>query len=231
MQHLPQSEKLPARDLAPRAVVIHSTGRGLARYADARSATGDESAYDAVALDWYETSGFPYYGHILVGQSGVAHALAPESVVCWHTATLSRRYGATDWRKFAHPLGGKLGRHGRQPHIVYDWWDERHGTDASPLDLLGGERKVNQLTFGIDLLPDLAGEYSASQMATAAGEIRRLCETHGIPFDRSHVLGHEDLDPWRRGTIRRRGKVIGVPWDPGTRFNWLDLYLDLEEPK
>lgn len=225
---LPSSLKLRARIDPARALVIHTTGRGLTGKAtqlaghDATRAEVDEAA-----IGHYENGTLPYFGGWFVGWGGV-YQLAADDRQCQHSGSLGLHYNTAAWMDVAKPLSPKgvsgLSPHGRPGRTVYDWWLARWAPGlTTPLGLPTG-RTPNAASIGIDLLPQLDGTYSADQVTALRWLVRKLCEQHGIPLDRRHVLGHEDVDPCARGTVLRKGKVLGVPWDPGA-LDWSALGL------
>lgn len=66
------------------------------------------------------------------------------------------------------------------------------------------EVRVNDYSIGIEMV-HVSGDYLDVQYAALIRLLANLCETHGIPFDKYHIVGHEDTNP-----IERWG------WDPGT---------------
>lgn len=225
--HLPQNKNLPRRRRPPKWIIYHNTGSGMpakaAKVADPRR---DPVAFDRAARDWYEKTGFKFYPNILIGVSGMAMELAPLNITTWHVPTLPSQYAERNWPEFADPLnGGGKGwvRHGRDPKQVYDWWFERWPGIKSPLDLIS--RSVNANTVAVDFIPMPDGSgFTEAQMKTGAMVAQMLSDKYGIPKDRKHHLGHEDIHPVRRGTIKQRGgRIIGQPWDPGKKFDWDDF--------
>lgn len=199
LAHLPQNKQLPAREQAVLATLMHTTGRGLAKVA-ARSGAPGTRAYDDAALAWYRASGWSYYGTYLVGSTGVVFELAPPALRCWHAAGLKKNYTS------------------RRHHA---WWRARWPHVADPTALVG--RYPNAVTIGIDLLPGLDGGFSPAQLSAAAALVRRLHIKHDLPLKRRFILGHEDVDPVRRG--KRNGG-----WDPGRRFDWAAFIRAVQAP-
>lgn len=197
---LPQSMGLKVRPGPVAAIVSHTTGRGLARVA-AEGGLPGTVAYDEAALAWYRRSGHPYYGHVLVGPSGLAYRLARDTAWCQHSASLTEAQGA-----------------GHQEPPA--WWRARWPGVAGPHALVG--RHINARTIGVDALPLPDGTYSEAQMMALAQVGRQLAEAHGLTLERRHHLGHEDVDPWRRG-ITSTG--VERPWDPG--WDWADYMARL----
>lgn len=206
---------LPAAPTAIRrktqGAVVHTTGGGLAKIAAAGGAPGS-LAYDEAAISWYHRSGFAYFGAFIVGTSGRVWRLAPDRNVTWHSANLSGDYDRADWRRYAAPDGTWV-LHDRNPDVVYDWWLARWPTLRSPVEILG--RAVNSVAVGIDLLPGASRDFSSQQLAALA-ELLRFCgKAFGFEVSAETVVGHADVDPARRGTLKKGDTIIGKPWDPG----------------
>ena len=204
---LPQNKDLPPRTKPVSLLVVHTTGRRLTAIA----AKNDPQNLAAGAKQWYRSSSTPYYGHVLVAPDLSIAGLCPDDLVAWHTRGLPN-YGA-DWREFAYSTKEKrLVKHGRDPHVVYDWGDARWGAAATPLDLAGG-RSVNAVSWAIDLLPQQDGTYTEAQLALAASIVAEKCLHFGLTVD--SVYNHSDLDPTNRGIVWKGKKAIGRDWDAG----------------
>lgn len=223
--HLPQAASLPLRSTTPAVLVIHTTGRSLTGHAiDSAGPAWPEVEEAAVA--WYRTSGTPDFGGYLIGPSGAVYKLADNDRRTRHAAALDHRYTSGDrtgWRDWAR-IDGTWRRHGRDPVRVWDWWDARWPDVVSPADLAAGPHPNDGI--GIDLLPTMAGAYTAEQIAALRELVAGLCQAHGIFRDRLHVLGHEDVDPCGRGAVLRGGQIIGIPWDPSPALHWDALGLE-----
>jgi len=217
---LPQVPRLPHRTRQIRGLVLHSTGRTLAVRCAEYAHSDDPAAIDAAAVAWYRSSGFGYFGGYLVGCSGAVYRLAPDEVRTQHAAELDSRYKSSAWRAWAH-LDGRWQQHMRDPAQVWDWWDARW-PGLSPADLLG--MRPND-ALGVDLLPLPTGRYSLEQVAQVRRLIHHLCAEHNVAPTRRNVVGHEDVDPCSRGTVRRGGRIVGIPWDPGP-LDWAALALE-----
>lgn len=234
---LPGAAKLRRRSMPPTGIVIHTTGRGLSGKAcQIAGPDADASDIDDAAIAHYENGSLPFFGHWLIGWGGAIYQLADDSLRAHHSGALGLHYDDRGWMDIAKPLVAKGAstprRHGRPGHVVYDWWLSRWGEIySSPLQMVSG-REPNATTIGVDLLPRLDGTYVPEQVAALRWLIRKLCEDHGIPRDRRHILGHEDVDPCARGTILRKDRIIGIPWDPGP-LDWSALALPttLESPR
>lgn len=132
--------------------------------------------------------------HYVIDRDGTVYRLVNESYVAWHA-------GKGSWAG-----------------------DERY-TD-----------RMNQYAIGIEMLAigskkDMAGMlssafydtlpsawigYTDAQYDALKALVEDICDRHGIPFDRTHVLGHSDY------TSRKT--------DPGELFDWTRIGLSSEKP-
>lgn len=62
--------------------------------------------------------------------------------------------------------------------------------------------------------------YTEAMYRASAALVRHLAEEHGIPLDRAHIMGHDQVP----GTLP--GSTEGVHWDPGPYWDW-DHYFEL----
>jgi len=214
---LPQSQDLEPQARPPSRVIIHTTGRAFSGALESIT-VGD-------ALDRYTRRRSPYYGHWLIDPLGGIAPMAPEDRRALHTGSLSRLYAARSWMEYGAPGGAKTWvEHGRDPETVYDWWIARWPGRSGPLGLVPS-RHVNGHSIGIDLLPGLDGGYTVAQHGALMVLLQEICARHGLAYGREIILGHEDVDPVRRGTVRGRdGRIYGRGWDPG-RLDWGALGL------
>ena len=150
----------------------------------------------------------------LVGQTGKVFMLERDDRRTMHSGALYRgAYGGSDWVEFAKPLGGHWTRHGRPGWRVYDWWKARYG-EADPAKVFWWGRSPNK-AVGVDLIPNPDdGTFSDEQFAAAQKLVRLLADRHEFPVDDRHVVTHSFASPCERGTLNRKGKIIGVHWDP-----------------
>lgn len=214
-----RAEKLGKRRSAPRGIILHTTGGGLARAVE-----GQAPDSDAAAARRYTTGALRYYGHYLVGRiDGRIYQLAHPVRIAHHTGALASKYGrgptapSDAWRRFGSPIGVEgWAPHGRDPAEVYDWWDARWPGITSPVEFFG--RQVNAATLGLDVIPAVDGSFGGDQVEATAQLVAALCATYDIEPTERGVMRHEDVDPVRRGCVLRRGTIYGVPWDPGPRF-------------
>ena len=181
------------------SIIIHTTGygAGLKRIVDRT----DGLDFTKIGKAYAERMAriLKYKGHFLVDHTGKIWQFLPVDEVAWHTG------------------GGKK----RQLSIKRPakWWRDRwSGIVDNPTDLpswQGGS--PNQNSIGIDLLAHGNGRitngYTEDQISNLRVLVKELCSDFSIPFDRKHVLGHEDVD-W----ISRNG------WDPGEMFDWENFF-------
>jgi len=82
-----------------------------------------------------------------------------------------------------------------------------------------GVKLYNEEAIGIEHEGHAAkNEWTEKQFRASADLTRWLCAEYGIPIDRKHILGHQEIAPGRKS-------------DPGPYFKW-DLYLALvKDPK
>jgi len=82
-----------------------------------------------------------------------------------------------------------------------------------------GVKLYNEQAIGIEHEGHAArNEWTEKQFRASADLTRWLCHEYGIPIDRKHLLGHNEIAPGRKT-------------DPGPYFKW-DLYLALvKDPK
>lgn len=191
---LPQASKLRRRPHT-KAIIYHTTGGGLAKVAAAQGAPLSV-AYDEAAVNWYRRSGMKYFGHMLVTPRAAVYRLAPDDAWCIHSASLPQDGG---------PMPPK-------------WWRRRWPGLQHPVQLLG--RHISVRTYAIDLLP-MPGKkkFTPAQLRKAAELGAEKGAMYGLQRTRQRHLGHEDVDPIRRGVPR--------PWDPG--FNWAQFMRHLKE--
>jgi hypothetical protein len=219
---LTAAAKLKPRTRPIERIILHTTSRAFAKRVAPEE--GPPTIKGAVAR--YERTGHPYFGHWLIDPQGKRVQLADESRRAVHTASLDRRYQTEDWMAWGAPGGVKTWtQHGRDPETVFDWWLERWPEFRSPLEMVS-RRHVNGVSIGIDLMPLPSGIFTIAQMGALKALLLELCERCGLEYSRDVILAHEDVDPVRRGTVKRRGgKIFGVGWDPGSRLDWGALGL------
>lgn len=219
--YLPISESLPNRSLPVEVLVVHTTGRGLAKLASQTAEPGTLE-YDLAAHHWYQTSGFRYFGTDLIGTSGASFQLANVVTQTNHSGGFLSYHRRRDWFTWAYNRKqGDFVKHGRDPAVFYDWWFERwQGIVLAPTDIVTGV-SINKRSVGIDLLPDLDGLFSPEQLDKAARVIAERCYNVGLIPSRKTIVGHADLDPLRRGAVNGSGETMyGRDWDPGSGIDW-----------
>jgi len=62
--------------------------------------------------------------------------------------------------------------------------------------------------------------YTESMFRSSAALVRHLAHEYGVPLDRAHVIGHDQVPGTTTGTIR------GMHWDPGPYWDW-EHYMTL----
>lgn len=219
--YLPISESLPDRSLPVEVLVVHTTGRGLAKHSAINFKPGSLD-YDLAAHRWYLSSGFRYFGTDLIGTSGASFQLADVAAQTNHCGGFLPYHRRRDWFKWAYDRKkGYFVEHGRDPFVVYDWWFARwRGLVQAPTDFVTGV-SINKRSIGIDLLPDLKGKFSVAQLDTAARVVAQRCHDVGLIPSRKTIIGHADIDPLRRGAVSgKNGTIYGRDWDPGSGLDW-----------
>ncbi|WP_245194893.1 N-acetylmuramoyl-L-alanine amidase [Kitasatospora phosalacinea] len=88
-----------------------------------------------------------------------------------------------------------------------------------------GNKTFNMHSIGIEhegyaFPKDRPTWYSEQLYQSSAALVRHLAARYGIPLDREHVLGHDDVP----GPVQ--ANAAGMHWDPGTFWDWAH-YLDL----
>ncbi|MFJ5230068.1 ricin-type beta-trefoil lectin domain protein [Kitasatospora sp. NPDC088391] len=88
-----------------------------------------------------------------------------------------------------------------------------------------GNKTVNMHSIGIEhegyaFPSDRPTWYSEQLYQSSATLVRYLAGRYGIPLDREHVIGHDDVP----GPVQ--ANVAGMHWDPGTFWDW-SHYMDL----
>lgn len=165
-----------------------------------------------------------YQPNYLIGTTGRIFVLDLDHQRASHSGGLALEcpagnvYAAGTWRDWASPSDGSgWRRHGRPGHVVYDYWDATFPGAASPLDVFPWKGSPND-AIGIDLLPDPdTGIYLPVQRAAYVALVKLLAAKHGFPLDERHVTTHTLASPCERGTVLRKGQIVGVHWDPDVR--------------
>jgi len=217
---LPQSDNLKDRTAPVRFIVLHTT-----------SVTFSQRVGGTLegALERYRVTAAPYYGHGIFDATGAYGQLADYPLRAQHSASLDWRYetaadGSYPWRWTAKPSGASdYIPTGRDPAIVWDWWDARWPGVPTPLDLIG-TLYPNNHSIGLDLMPTVDGDFPPAQLEAAAAKCCELLALAGLTARMGGalptVVTHSDIDPMRRGAVYSAGKVIGRDWDLGTRFDY-----------
>ncbi|WP_169989142.1 N-acetylmuramoyl-L-alanine amidase [Microbispora sp. H10836] len=94
--------------------------------------------------------------------------------------------------------------------------------DAKDVGWHAGNWYVNMHAIGIEHegFAGGAGWYTESMYQTSAALVKHLAAKYGIPLDRAHVIGHDQVP----GTIL--GATESMHWDPGPYWDW-DHYFEL----
>lgn len=204
----PTRRKLPHRLSPALAIVVHGTGQtDLAK-----------------CLAWY-TSAAGEGPHYLIAANGVVHRFAAENRVAYHAAMRPDEkalylQGYDVWSRWVWPMGTSRPVEIGGEYAGYRFWRDRwRPRIESPLGLPTGETP-NFLSIGIEVqsLEKPPREVFSAEQYTALGALVRVVALrNGIPLDRDHVLGHQDISPMRRANPRG-----GT--DPGDNFNWDRLW-------
>jgi hypothetical protein len=165
-----------------------------------------------------------YQPNYLIGTTGRVFVLDKDHQRAQHSGGLAMEcpagdvYAAGTWRDWASPSDGSgWRRHGRPGHVVYDYWDAAFPGARSPLDVFPWGKFPND-ALGIDLLPDPdTGAYAPVQRSSYLVLVKLLAAKHGFPLDARHVTTHTFASPCERGTVVRKGQIVGVHWDPDAR--------------
>ncbi|MFC8449792.1 N-acetylmuramoyl-L-alanine amidase [Kitasatospora sp. NPDC057223] len=86
-----------------------------------------------------------------------------------------------------------------------------------------GNKTLNMHSVGIEhegYALSGAGWYSEQLYQSSATLTRYLADRFGVPLDRQHIIGHDEVP----GPIQ--SSVSGMHWDPGTFWDW-NHYMDL----
>lgn len=84
-----------------------------------------------------------------------------------------------------------------------------------------GNWPVNAESIGIEheaVSADGAAWYTDAMYRSSAALVRYLAHRYGIPLDRAHILGHDD--------VANDGRYANSHWDPGPFWDW-DRYMAL----
>ncbi|MEV7970721.1 N-acetylmuramoyl-L-alanine amidase [Sphaerisporangium sp. NPDC088356] len=94
--------------------------------------------------------------------------------------------------------------------------------DAKDVGWHAGNWYVNMHSIGIEHegFAGTAGWYTESMYQNSAALVKYLAGKYGIPLDRAHIIGHDQVP----GTLF--GNTKSVHWDPGPYWDW-DHYFEL----
>ena len=215
----------PKRKGKVRAVVVHTTGAGLASMAEEHKrgrGRGCTTALDC-GLEWYARPGDGGYPHYLIAYDGTIYCTCTEDRVAGHAG----------WTK---QIGGKAAfSPGRWSAPA--WWARVWSPAKSPLDLIPpGAGDPNSQSIGIEVLGPARFEdgFTDEQYRALARLVVDLDRRHGIGITRApsvKLLGHEDLNPL---TVKGGRADAQGGRDPGAHrakpvFSWPKLWALIEQ--
>src|SRR5262245_53525812 len=90
-----------------------------------------------------------------------------------------------------------------------------------------GNWYVNSHSIGLEhegIAAEGASWYTEAMYRTSAALVRHLTAEYGIPRDRAHIIGHDQV-----GSITP-GAVAGMHWDPGPYWDWEHYMRLLRSP-
>lgn len=225
-----RKRKFEPRMREPVAIVVHTTGGGIARrlkepqFAKWRANVGFPRDTFECAIRVYQSVSEACGGYAVGQERGQIAQLVPDGECAWH-------------------VGGKLGAIYRHPRARWmtpneRWWGERFPGLESPRQLADGELwqkyghstslrvmwnqflgggSVNANTIGIEVacpLEQPAGEWSDAAWENLAELIADIGNRYSIPIDRHHVMSHAEAHPIARS-------ANGKPWDTNEhQFTW-----------
>lgn len=91
-----------------------------------------------------------------------------------------------------------------------------------------GNKYMNMHAIGIEhegYAIQGASWYTTSEYESSAELVKYLAAKYGIPLDRQHIIGHDDV-PGPLDDAPGEAYVSGMHWDPGTFWDW-NYYLSL----
>ncbi|RPF22903.1 N-acetylmuramoyl-L-alanine amidase [Myceligenerans xiligouense] len=97
-----------------------------------------------------------------------------------------------------------------------------HHVDNGDIGWHAGNWYMNTHSIGIEHegFAGTAGWYTEAMYRSSAELVRYLAQRYGIPLDRAHVIGHDQIP----GILE--GYTQNVHWDPGPYWDW-DHYFEL----
>jgi len=211
------------RKRPPMGVIYHTPGRTFvqqqmaslaAKHKDLPAGEALEKLLEvrcAVAFDKRT-----YQPNILIGYTRI-YLLDDLDQRALHAGSLPAGVYSGDWRQQAKPLGGsEYVLHGRDGHVVYDWWDAMYGAKTRPTKIFPWGHHPNYC-IGVDLLPDVAGNYNDFQRRAVNVISKIIAELYQLPLDKFHFTTHAYASPCERGAVFQGSKVIGRHWDPDVK--------------
>lgn len=203
----PTKRKLPVRPDKAIAIIVHTTGRpdGLS-----------DEKHEARCIGYYQSAD-GLGPHYFISLPGATYRFVAEDHVAYHAAigaVEASLYGKgwQHWRTW-RVNDGEARDTGNEWSGYRDWRDTWRPSGAeSPLDLVTGS-KPNWRSVGIELQQPSDNEknpgiFRRVQYEALAVLLVDIAARLGIPIDRRHVLGHQDVNPMTRSTSRGG-------WDPG----------------
>lgn len=199
-------QKLPAL-----TVVLHITGRQTWLHAEQQ-----RKPPLTLLSEYFSKKGNPF-AHYSIDPWGRIACHADEEHTPW----------AQGWAAY----GGKTGLTAKLASgriKVPAWWLEAwKGLDyTSPLDLLQpGQETPNDRSVAIECIQwGNQLKLTTAQYTVGSALLTDICDRHAIVKGFPYVRGHEDCDPWGRGTSDGGG------WDPGSSalpdatFSWAAMF-------
>jgi N-acetyl-anhydromuramyl-L-alanine amidase AmpD len=199
---IPKDTKKRRLDLV-NSVVIHTTGYGVGLQRIVKHQKEKEDSLKIIGEIYAHRMAtiLKYKGHFLIDHTGEIWQFFDVGEIAWHSGSKQR----TNLKK----------------NKPFKWWSNRWGgVVKKPTDLPSWDHSPNINSIGIDLLAHGNGEiteaYTEEQYKSLARLVYCLCEDYSIPYEREHILGHEDIDPISRGTEKGG-------WDPSP-FDWDKMF-------
>jgi len=221
-RRIPDERDFSKRTIPASFVVVHTTGAGIVQKAFDKGIK-DCREVARYACRYYARSGNGVSTHFLIDWDGYVWQILPLGVQGWHAGwktNVRQLYAGTDWQRWSHPLGGSLAA--QPPAGGYAAWKEAFPGLDSPAQLLPeGAPSPNTGSISVDLLAVPAGgPWTEAQKDTLNSLTLELCDRMNVERTAVTVLPHSYLDPMRRMTVKKSGKVQELAWDPK---GWDDL--------
>jgi len=203
------------RDRAPKGVIFHTPGRTFVAAQQAKLKKATPAALEKACAEAFDVR--EYLPNLLIGYSKV-YLLEALDNRPMHAGSLPAKVYAGDWRLQAKPLNGNgYEAHGRNGHVVYDWWDAVYGERGNPVKVFPWGHHPNHC-IGVDLLPHpetgAYNEFQRNAVNVISKVIATVCD---MPLDKFHFTTHSYASPCERGAVKQRGVIIGRHWDPDVK--------------